>query len=185
MRRRKPADEHKLWEGEAARQQQVLLRAKKERIYRRSLAFKLDTWIRIIFFAEVLLSFMVVVVFPFRETDVIRSYSGLDNKHAFTDIFTTGGRKLVFSSSKLMRASIRTGDTIYVEKNLFLKTEAITVKKTGQTYFLVMKDVWLYVQFIFLVAAIASLYFNRAGEIHIKQFLTVVLEILCTLYFFV
>ncbi len=128
---------------------------------------------------------MAFLVFPTRKTDVIRSYKGLDNKHAFTDILTTGGRKLVFSSNKLMRASIRTGDTIYVEKNLFLKTEAITIKKTGQTYFMVMKDIWLYVQFIFLVAAIASLYFNRAGEIHIKQFLTVLLEILCTLYFFV
>lgn len=153
--------------------------------YRRSVVSRLHRWIRIIFFAEVLISGMGFFFFPFREAEVVKSYDAFDSSDFSQHLATRSGKAFMLRNDRLRDTRLAQGDTVYFEKNLFYKTEAVFIPAFHQSFFVVSKMTWVYIQAIFLVAAIASFYFSIPKDLPVKQGLSVMLEILCVLYLFI
>lgn len=153
--------------------------------YRRSIVSKLHSWIRIIFFAEVCLSALGFIVFPFTETGIVQSFEPYNKTDYCQHLTTKSGQSFMLSNDRFGDSQLAEGDTVYLEKNLLYKTEAIRVPGVDRDFFTASKMTWIYVQAIFMIAALASFYFSIPEDLPVKQGLSVMLEIICVLYLFV
>lgn len=103
--------------------------------YRQSVVFRLHRWIRIIFFVEVFVSALGFFFFPFSETNIVKSFDPYDKGDHYQHLATKGGRSFMLNNDRLRNMHLAPGDTIYLEKNLFYKTEAIFVPAANDSFF--------------------------------------------------
>lgn len=155
------------------------------RAYRRSVVSKLHRWIRIVFLAEVFVSAMGFFFFPFREADTVQSFDPNNRNDHYQYLSTKGGSSFMFNNDGLKHTHLAAGDTVYLEKNLFYKTEAVFVPAAGDSFFPASKMAWIFIHAIFLVTVIASFFFSIPKDIAVQQGLSVLLEIICVLYLFI
>lgn len=156
--------------------------------YHNSWMSKVERPFRILFFIQVCLVLCGFFFSPFKSLEVIDKYNysvstiRRGGKFYYGNIKTISGENIQVTSVRLQNAQITAGDSIYILRNIFYKTEGITHLKSNKTYFNMKMWVWSFIWLFFLSTAVASAYFKAPQDLFIKARISIILFILFLAY---
>jgi hypothetical protein len=151
---------------------------------------KIRNPIRWLLYLEIFVSVSTFFFFPFRTKETVLFYHYETRTYKGTPIYsriirTESEKELLLTSVTKKDLKIAKNDTIFVLRNLFYKTEAVTKANCEHVYYTSQKLIWCFVWIFALPTAIASSFFKTARDIKIRNRLTLGLALITLLYFLV